>query len=409
MTSANSVRTDRGNDVALSYWSAGHLTSGDLDLDATRAFEELFRRYHPQLVRWCRHRFRDAAFADDVAQEAMLRALRYGATFDVSRPRWPWLKAIAINVGAEMAFRRRHEVLSGTLQLDEAAAVDDPAPRVEERSVLDLALGRLPQRQQEALRLRYVDDRSSAEVASAFGLSQAAVDQLMHRSRLNLLRHYTRANRDDSARRGGLVPVLALGGWLRRTSGVVFTRRAADGATTGGALVGSAVLTSATAMALVGVIGAGVVAVGSAQQPLIEGRVFVQRGGEDVRGAAAPAVQITHVRDVRAPEAEASPAHDEPSSVAPVPPTEVTRAATSTSTPSGVTPEVEAEVERDGERLRARDRVAIGDTGVTEGEVWIECDTEVRRAVCDAVVGANEAAEAVASELPPPPLPEPLG
>src|SRR4051794_28131853 len=61
------------------------------------AVEELFRRFWPDLHRAAFLIVRDAAAAEDIAQEAFLAAVAALDRFDRRRPLGPWLHRIAAN------------------------------------------------------------------------------------------------------------------------------------------------------------------------------------------------------------------------------------------------------------------------------------------------------------------------
>src|SRR3954447_26388660 len=61
------------------------------------AVEELFRRHWPHTPRAAYLIVRDAAAAEDIAQEAFLSALSALDRFDRRRPFAPWLHRIAVN------------------------------------------------------------------------------------------------------------------------------------------------------------------------------------------------------------------------------------------------------------------------------------------------------------------------
>src|SRR5687767_12323464 len=73
------------------------------------AFDDLFRAFHPRLVRYCRFRTGDESLAEDVAQEVLLRAYHKRGDFDPARPLWPWLKVVANNLIVDHARRRDRE------------------------------------------------------------------------------------------------------------------------------------------------------------------------------------------------------------------------------------------------------------------------------------------------------------
>src|SRR3954447_6750000 len=82
------------------------------------AVEELFRRHWPHTHRAAYLIVRDAAAAEDIAQEAFLSALSALDRFDRRRPFAPWLHRIAVNRAIDWSRARavRGEVAAtGTL------------------------------------------------------------------------------------------------------------------------------------------------------------------------------------------------------------------------------------------------------------------------------------------------------
>ncbi len=69
--------------------------------------------------------------------------------------------------------------------------------RAEERAALAPALRRLPAREQEILRLRFVEDLTQSEIATRIGVSQMQVSRLLRRS-LELLSKLTRASSGET-------------------------------------------------------------------------------------------------------------------------------------------------------------------------------------------------------------------
>src|SRR5688500_10752505 len=145
--------------------------------DDEEAFGHLYRRFHPRLVRLIVRKTRDRALAEDVAQEALLRALDKLDTFDRSRPLWPWLKVIATNLAVDVGRKRSREVEWDPEDTAGVAAAEMPA--CEDGMVLAQVMSNLPDRQRVALSLRYLQDWESSEAASFLGLSIPAFEQLL--------------------------------------------------------------------------------------------------------------------------------------------------------------------------------------------------------------------------------------
>jgi RNA polymerase sigma-70 factor (sigma-E family) len=134
---------------------------------------------HPRLVRALRLQTGDAARAEELAQEALVRLWqRWRRVRRLEHPA-AWLHRVAINLAIDDHRRRGAERRA----LDRMAA---PATMVPPPSELGddvrSALLRLPERQRAAVVLRYLVDLSVAEVAAALGLSEGATRALTHRA-----------------------------------------------------------------------------------------------------------------------------------------------------------------------------------------------------------------------------------
>src|SRR5215213_3620869 len=74
------------------------------------AVEALVRRHWDGAHRAAYLIVHDAAAAEDIAQEAMLSAVRHIDDFDRHRPFRPWLHRIVVNRSLDWLRKRRHEV-----------------------------------------------------------------------------------------------------------------------------------------------------------------------------------------------------------------------------------------------------------------------------------------------------------
>lgn len=160
------------------------------------AFDLLYRRYHEQVVRWCRSLLAgDAGAAEEAAQEAFARAFRALPTLDGPRHFYPWVRVIARRVCVD-EHRRRRRACAGVSRLGTLAVDDgdqDPASNAADAAdgaLAIAALGRLPSRYQTVLRLRDIEGRSAREAATTLGTSPGAVDVLVTRARRALRRQF---------------------------------------------------------------------------------------------------------------------------------------------------------------------------------------------------------------------------
>src|SRR5829696_8148898 len=72
------------------------------------AFDLLVRRYLPRARRMARRLLQDPDDADDLVQDAFLRALERITTFDASRAFEPWFTRLLVNLGLDL--RRKQAV-----------------------------------------------------------------------------------------------------------------------------------------------------------------------------------------------------------------------------------------------------------------------------------------------------------
>ena len=128
---------------------------------------------------------RSHAEAEDVAQEALLRAWRKrGSCREPDRP-WPWVKEIARNEAYRLFSRRAMTHELPTDRLPEAPA-QSPEDAVLTRIDVQRALGELSPADRLMVRLRYEADLTHPSVAVALGLSVANVKVRLHRLRPKL-------------------------------------------------------------------------------------------------------------------------------------------------------------------------------------------------------------------------------
>lgn len=155
------------------------------------AFAALDQRYRRRLVRFARGFVPGGqADAEDVVQDAMVRAVR--ALRNGSRPEslGPWLHRITRNCALDLtASRRRHPVVE---LADHAHPPAEDAGAAVERSLgvrgLVADVGRLPDTQRSALVLRELEGRSYADIAHELDVTVPAVKSLLVRARQGLKR-----------------------------------------------------------------------------------------------------------------------------------------------------------------------------------------------------------------------------
>ena len=149
------------------------------------AFRLLIDRKLPRLHALAQRLLGAAGEADDVAQEALLRAWRQA-------PRWrpgvarfdTWLHRVVLNLCTDIQRRHREVVMAEPPdQADPAPLADQAMQREETARRVQQALARLPPRQREAIVLQTYQGLSNIEIAAVLEISVEALESLLSRGR----------------------------------------------------------------------------------------------------------------------------------------------------------------------------------------------------------------------------------
>lgn len=145
-----------------------------------RAFEQLVEPHREVMFRVAYLIVRNAADAEDAAQDALVKAWRALGRFRAGSPLRPWLLTIAANEARNRrrgTGRREGLALRATVDSSGEAA---PSPEelavaaAERRRLLD-AVEQLPEAQRLVLECRYLLSLSEEETAAALGLRRGTV------------------------------------------------------------------------------------------------------------------------------------------------------------------------------------------------------------------------------------------
>jgi RNA polymerase sigma-70 factor (ECF subfamily) len=130
----------------------------------------------------------NASEAEDIAQDALLRAWRRRSTLREADRRFQWLATIVRNE----AFRQHARVRPDPTDKIERheGAEDEHVVATVERADLHAALKRLSERDRLLLEMRYQEDLTQAAIAQKLGIPEGTVKVRLHRARNKLRRAY---------------------------------------------------------------------------------------------------------------------------------------------------------------------------------------------------------------------------
>jgi len=163
------------------------------------AFEQLVRRYDRNVFRIAQHITQNREDAEDVVQDAFLKAFQNLGQFQGQSKFYTWLVRIAVNEALMRLRRRRPErmvSLDEDVQTEEDSMpreVADWAPNPEQlytqaelKDILSKTIAGLPPGFRTVFVLRDVEGLSTEETAEALSLSIPAVKSRLLRARLQL-------------------------------------------------------------------------------------------------------------------------------------------------------------------------------------------------------------------------------
>jgi RNA polymerase sigma-70 factor, ECF subfamily len=162
-------------------------------------FHELIRPYERKVYVMALSFLKNEADAEDAAQEAFLKAYRNLASFRSEAKFGTWLISITLNEARGRLRKAKAVVLQSLDEEPDAEGHISPAllrdwreipsealERQEIRSLLQGAVGQLPQMYREIFLLRDVEELSITEAAEVLQITESSVKVRLHRARIML-------------------------------------------------------------------------------------------------------------------------------------------------------------------------------------------------------------------------------
>ncbi len=178
------------------------LVKAYLDGDAG-AFDTLFSRYHSRVRAVAMRYVGDEHAAEDLVQETFLNVIRALPRVDASFNFGAWVHRIAVNICQDELRRRGRrathvdssandpeEALLRIADSDRHNSPEDALEATYLRHLVWEVAKKLPERQRMVLTLRELQGLSYASIAHVMGISDAAVETLLHRARKRFKEEY---------------------------------------------------------------------------------------------------------------------------------------------------------------------------------------------------------------------------
>lgn len=169
----------------------------DIRAGDREAFGRLVERYQGRLFGLVSLVMRDRAAAEEVTQDAFVRAYTRLDRYDERQPFYPWLATIAVRLAQNRLHQRGRTVRREGTPLDAAPEPSaGPSPlngliAGERNERLRRAVSGLSSGERTAVMLHYRDELTVREIASALGVTSGTIKTLLFRARRHLRERLT--------------------------------------------------------------------------------------------------------------------------------------------------------------------------------------------------------------------------
>jgi RNA polymerase sigma-70 factor (ECF subfamily) len=162
-----------------------------LDEPSFDSFETFFRREYKPMVALAAAVSGSPEGAEDIAQEAMVRARRHWDRIRSYDKPGTWVRRVTINLAISSRRRLALEARARLAWWERRDPTDDQQHQQPPAFDPDLlgALRALSPQQRAAISLHYLEDRSTSDIADLLGCSESTARVHLHRGRLALAQH----------------------------------------------------------------------------------------------------------------------------------------------------------------------------------------------------------------------------
>lgn len=163
-----------------------------------KAFNQLYKQHYALILATLLGKTRNRHDAEDLAQITFLHAYRDLSSYRGEAAFSTWLMQIALNacnthLRAKRARRSWHETIEnpqlGYRETWEPAGTDDPDDVLDQKerlAILESYISELPQHYHRAVKMRYIEDQSYAQIVHELGVPLGTLKTWLHRARNQL-------------------------------------------------------------------------------------------------------------------------------------------------------------------------------------------------------------------------------
>jgi RNA polymerase sigma factor (sigma-70 family) len=176
----------------MRYLTDEELVSQYLETRRNIYFEQLYERYCNKVHRTCLSFTKDTTQAEDLTQDIFIRLIAKLEGYKKQAKFSTWLYSITHNYCADqLKTPRRRQEIAINEHWTNLIATDDSAEREEAiDQLIQIAMSKLGDDEQQLLRQKYQDEVSIKDLASYYSLTESAIKMRLKRSRDRLREFY---------------------------------------------------------------------------------------------------------------------------------------------------------------------------------------------------------------------------
>ncbi|MET1033455.1 MAG: RNA polymerase sigma factor [Candidatus Saccharimonadales bacterium] len=150
-------------------------------------YEELVRRYHIGLIIHCERLVGDRQDAEDIAQDAFVKAYLAIRTFDPKKARFStWLYRIATNTAMDFLRKHKRKIYVKDIELVAEVTMPQYAEQEERQEVRRAVYALSPPEYKSVIEAYYWRGKSYAEIATELSVPVNTVRTWLHRAKMKL-------------------------------------------------------------------------------------------------------------------------------------------------------------------------------------------------------------------------------
>lgn len=158
-----------------------------------QALDELYHRHSGRILSYAVRRGLSQERSEDILQIVFLQLFRKKHLYDSRHRALAWIYVIT---RSELKDYKNREVKDYLEFQDSLSQHDGAVPSIEAKDEAETLLLKLKPREQEAIKLRYLEELEYSEIAAALNESESNIRQIVSRS-LRLLKGFANKNKED--------------------------------------------------------------------------------------------------------------------------------------------------------------------------------------------------------------------